>query len=150
MRVVYRLLTVSAYINILFMPYKILIADDDLEDLELMEDAILRTAEWVELHKFTNGLTAIEFLNSRTDKEVPDLIILDYNMPELNGGQLLLSLQASDRYNTVPKVILSTSNAPLHKRECMNNGATDYIVKPDNMKDLYMIAEKLLGLCRTH
>jgi CheY-like chemotaxis protein len=129
------------------MPYRILIADDDLEDLELMEDAILNAAQEVELHKFTNALTAMEFLNSRADNEVPNLIILDYNMPELNGGQLLLSLRASDRYNTVPKVILSTSNAPLHKRECMNNGATEYIVKPDNMKDLYIIAEKLLRLC---
>lgn len=126
------------------MTHKILIADDDLEDLELIEDAILTAEPAVELHKFTNGLTAIEYLNSRLDKELPGLIILDYNMPELNGAQLLLSLKAQERYKSIPKVVLSTSNAPLHIHECLSNGASEYIVKPDTMKELYTLVKRLL------
>lgn len=132
------------------MLYKILIADDDLEDLELIEDAILDAEPQVELHKFTNGLTVIEYLNSRLDEELPCLIILDYNMPELNGAQLLLSLKAQERYRSIPKVVLSTSNAPPHIHECLSNGATEYLVKPDSMKTLTSLVERLLTFCRNN
>ena len=129
------------------MQVKILIADDDPEDLELIEEAILSTKQAVEFHKFTNGLTAIEYLNTSGDKDLPHLIILDYNMPELNGAQLLSSINSAPRYRAIPKVIVSTSNAPLHIQECMRNGAADYIVKPDNMRELYNMGEKLLAFC---
>lgn len=129
------------------MQVKILIADDDPEDLELIEEAILSTKQAVEFHKFTNGLTAIEYLNTSDDKDLPHLIILDYNMPELNGAQLLSSINSAPRYRAIPKVIVSTSNAPLHIQECMRNGAADYIVKPDNMRELYNMGEKLLAFC---
>ena len=135
------------------MPYnnntlRILIVDDDLEDLELIEDAILTVEPTVELHKFTKGISAIEYLRSRPDNKLPGLIILDYNMPELNGSQLLSSLKDQVRYSSIPKIVLSTSNAPLHIHECMNNGATEYIVKPNNMKELHHLAVKLLALSR--
>ena len=129
------------------MKVNILIADDDPEDLELIEEAILSTKQAVELNKFTNGLTAIEYLNTRNDNDLPHLIILDYNMPELNGAQLLSSINSQPRYRTIPKVIVSTSNAPLHIQECMRNGAAGYIVKPDNMQELYNMGEKLLAFC---
>lgn len=129
------------------MTVKILIADDDPEDLELIEEAILITKQEVELHKFTNGLTAIEYLNTMNDNELPHLIILDYNMPELNGAQLLSSMNSRPRYKTIPKVIVSTSNAPLHIQECMRNGAAGYIVKPDSMQELYNLGKKLLTFC---
>jgi CheY-like chemotaxis protein len=129
------------------MRVKILIADDDLEDLELIEDAILNAEPAAELHKFTNGLTAIDYLNTSNDNELPQLIVLDYNMPELNGAQLLASMNTQERYRDIAKVVVSTSNAPLHIQECMRNGAADYIVKPDNMQELYDLGEKLLTLC---
>lgn len=130
------------------MPCNILIADDDPEDLELIEEAILNVDPEAELHKFSNGLTAMEYLNRIPDASLPQLIVLDYNMPEQNGAWLLSSMQIKDRYNLIPKIVLSTSNAPLHINECMNNGATEYIVKPDNMRELQALGKRLLGLCR--
>lgn len=130
------------------MACNILIADDDPEDLELIEEAILNVDPETELHKFSNGLTAMEYLNGIPDASLPQLIVLDYNMPEQNGAWLLSSMQIKDRYNLIPKIVLSTSNAPLHINECMNNGATEYIVKPDNMRELQALGKKLLGLCR--
>lgn len=129
------------------MPYNILIADDDPEDLELIEEAILNVAPETELHKFTSGLTAMEYLNGIPDASLPQLIVLDYNMPEQNGAWLLSSMKIKDRYNLIPKIVLSTSNAPLHINECMNNGATEYIVKPDNMQELQELGKRLLGFC---
>jgi CheY-like chemotaxis protein len=130
-------------------PLKILIADDDVEDIELIEDAILDVEPAVELHKFTNGRTAIEYLNSWDDQELPCLIILDYSMPEINGSQVLSRIKDQRRFHTIPKIVLSTSNAPLHMHECLANGATEYIVKPDNMKALMELAHKLLAMCKS-
>lgn len=126
----------------------ILAADDDIEDLELIEDAIRNAEPAARLDKVTNGTEVINYLHSRPDHELPCLIILDYNMPELNGSQLLSLIRKHPRYHGIPKVILSTSNAPFHVNECMSNGATEYFVKPDNMRDLYMIARRMLGFCK--
>lgn len=95
---------------------KILIADDDQEDLELIEEAFLKIEPAIQLQKFTNGKTAIEFLNSRSDLELPCLIILDYSMPELNGSQVLHFIKENLRYHNIPKIILSTSNATSYAR----------------------------------
>jgi CheY-like chemotaxis protein len=129
------------------MRYNILIADDDPEDLELIEEAILDAEPKAELHKFTNSLSAIEYLNGVPDADLPELIILDYNMPEMNGAGFLHTIKMKDRYGLIPKVILSTSDAPLHIKECMRNGATEYIIKPDNMQDLRNLGRRLLNFC---
>lgn len=129
------------------MQVRILIADDDPEDLELIEEAILSTEQTAELHKFTNGLAALEYLNTRHDNDLPHLIILDYNMPQLNGAQFLSTMNSQPRYSSIPKVVVSTSNAPLHIQECMRNGAADYIEKPDTMQGIYNMGKKLLTFC---
>jgi len=125
----------------------ILMADDDIEDLELIEEAILNIEPEAILHKFFNGHSAIEFLHSAPDDALPCLIILDYNMPELKGSEVLSYMLSKKRYATIPKIVLSTSNAYMHKHECINNGASEYIVKPDNMKELHGLAQKLLNYC---
>lgn len=125
----------------------ILAADDDLEDLELIEDAIQHSEPRAKLHKVTTGNEVIKYLEGRSDHELPCLIILDYNMPELNGSQLLAIISKQERYNNIPKVVLSTSSAPFHVAECMQNGATEYFVKPDNMKELYAVVRKMLDFC---
>jgi CheY-like chemotaxis protein len=126
---------------------KILIADDDPEDMELIEDAILLAEPTAELHKFTNGLSAYEYLRTRSDDELPCLIILDYNMPQLTGAEVLSSLSKQPRYRPIPKIVLSTSNSTLHKKECMNSGATEYFTKPSSMKDLNNLAKKMVTFC---
>lgn len=126
----------------------ILMADDDVEDIELMEEAILNIEPDATLHKFLNGQSAIEYLLATPDDALPCLIVLDYNMPEIKGSELLSIMKSGKRYDTIPKIVLSTSNAYLHQDECINNGAAEYIVKPDNMKELNSLARKLLTYCK--
>jgi CheY-like chemotaxis protein len=126
----------------------ILMADDDVEDIELIEEAILNIDPEATLHKFFNGHSAIEYLLSAPDEALPCLIILDYNMPELKGSEVLSFMKSKKRYDTIPKVVLSTSNAYMHQHECMKNGASEYIVKPDNMNELHGLAKKLLTYCQ--
>jgi CheY-like chemotaxis protein len=127
----------------------ILLADDDEEDLELIEDAILGIEPGAELQKHTNGKAVIDFLQRQPDHKLPCLIILDYNMPELNGSQILMHMSGEERYEGIPKVVLSTSNAALHIHECITNGAAEYFVKPTNMTELRTLAAKMLSYCKT-
>lgn len=128
----------------------ILIADDDLEDLELVEDAIIKQEPSVKIHKLTNGQAVIDYLAKRVSADLPCLIVLDYNMRELNGSQVLAQISREERYNGIPKIIWSTSNTPAYIRECIKNGAAEYLVKPNNMKDLEVLASKMLRWCNTN
>ena len=125
----------------------ILMADDDYEDLEMIEEAITSIKPDASLHKVVNGKAAIEFLSSQPDNKLPCLIVLDYNMPELTGLEVLSVIRKNKRYEKIPKVILSTSNTPAAIRECLNKGATEYLVKPSNMTALLNVAEKMLKYC---
>ncbi len=128
----------------------IFIVDDDLEDLELVEDAIISQEPSVTIHKFTNGQDVIDYLAQSDSDGLPCLIVLDYNMRELNGSQVLARISRDERYNDIPKIIWSTSNTFAHIRECMENGAAEYLIKPNNMKDLDVLASKMLRWCHTN
>jgi CheY-like chemotaxis protein len=131
------------------MPLTILIADDDKEDLELIEDAFLNNRfNDLRLHKLTDGNKVLDYLDTLKDEELPCLIILDYNMPEMKGSEVISQLSNQPRYKTIPKVILSTSNAPGHIHECKSKGAADYFVKPTTMNELNMVAKKMLSYCK--
>ncbi|SHF19947.1 response regulator [Flavisolibacter ginsengisoli] len=130
------------------MPDKrtILLADDDIEDVELLQEVILSKEPEVNVHSVSNGKQVMEYLASCTDESLPGLIILDYNMPELTGSEVLSQMSEQPRYKFIPKLILSTSNAYIHMQECIKNGATEYFVKPNSMRELEELTDKMLGL----
>ncbi|QEC52917.1 response regulator receiver domain-containing protein [Anseongella ginsenosidimutans] len=124
----------------------ILIADDDEEDLELIEEAILNFEPNAVLHKVNDGKAVLEYLDELQDDKLPALIILDYNMPQMKGSEVLMLLGGKPRYQDVPKIILSTSGTPLYVHECKSKGALEYFVKPNTQRELDMLAEKMLAL----
>jgi CheY-like chemotaxis protein len=126
---------------------KILLADDDDEDLELIEESILHAMPGTQFLKAKDGKDALVLLSGLQDHELPNIMVMDFNMPELNGLQLLTQLRDYPRFSTIPKVILSTSGAPLHIHECKLMGASEYFVKPNTKKDLDLLAEKILKFC---
>ena len=128
-------------------PHTILMADDDPEDLDLIEFAITQIEPDADLHKVNNGKAVIEYLAKQPDNNLPCLIVLDYNMPELTGSQVLTKICEAKRYDHIPKIILSTSNAAAHIHECINNGATEYFVKPSTMAAFTDLAKKMLNYC---
>ena|SRR5690348_16116988 len=130
-----------------YNPLTILMADDDFEDMELMEDAIAKVEPKAVLHKVSSGMAAINYLRSQPESELPCLIILDYNMPGLKGSEVLALICKDHRYKNIPKVILSTSDTKAFIEECIHNGATEYFVKPGNLDDLLGIAKRMLEYC---
>ncbi|WP_207496070.1 response regulator [Aridibaculum aurantiacum] len=125
----------------------ILIAEDDLDDQELIAFAFSKADPTLELRMVRDGMEAVEYLENSNEQNLPCLILLDYNMPELNGAQVIQRLMPNERYSSIPKVILSTSNNPLFVNECLQKGALDYKVKPTNFAELVHIAKEMASLC---
>lgn len=79
-----------------------------------------------ELHVFNGGKRALQFLKNRT----PDLIILDIDMPEINGYEMLKMIKEKDHLQDVPVIFLTSNNDKNHVIKAVAGGAKDYVVKP--------------------
>jgi CheY-like chemotaxis protein len=113
------------------MSCKILIGEDDFEDQFILLEYFQEngTNDVVAFEK--NGRKIIEYLEQLNGSEdLPSLIVLDLNMPILNGTQTLFELKQHSRFNEIPVIIYSTSDNDHEKRKCLNFGAVDYLVKP--------------------
>lgn len=125
----------------------ILLADDDVEDLELLEEAIVKLAPEARVHAVTNGRMVINFLENKVNGDLPSLIVLDYNMPDMNGAEILEHISEEPQLKSIPKVIWSTSNAVEYINECLNKGASSYFVKPSTNQQLLAQAKEMLDMC---
>ena len=127
---------------------KILLVDDDPEDRSIIIDALIDLDASDSISCAENGEAALIRLNEYAElNSFPCLIILDLNMPKLNGIQTLQRLKADPRYNEIPVVIYSTSINPMEKEACMNLGAQLYVTKPTSYRESLDIARMFLGLC---
>jgi CheY-like chemotaxis protein len=125
----------------------ILIADDDHEDQEMLEEAIADLDVNVRTAKVFNGRETITYLEQCSTELLPHAIILDYSMPVLNGYEVLIAIAGDQRFESIPKFIWSTSNSELHISECLKVGAIKYFVKPDHPNALKLIAREILAAC---
>ena len=127
--------------------YTILLADDDPDDQELIVHAFTEASPSFSLHIVNDGKEVIDFLSTTSDNNLPCLIVLDYNMPEFNGAEVLQKLIDNKRYENIPKIILSTSSNPRYIQDCLHKGANAYRVKPDTFSQLVNLAQEMMDLC---
>lgn len=129
--------------------WNILLADDDPEDRAILEDALESVGASAVLKYAQNGEEALAILErDYTDDQHPCLIVLDLNMPRLNGTQTLSRLKSDQRFKNIPVVIYSTSINPLEKEQCMTLGAHSYITKPVSFMESMETAKVFLRLCQ--
>jgi len=126
----------------------ILLVDDDPEDRDILLDA-LDTLNAKDIISFAeNGEEALALLDRYA--QIPNVIILDLNMPRMGGTQTLRQLKKDSRYKHIPVVIYSTSINPLEKEECMQIGAYSYITKPVSFKESLDVAQYLISLSNSN
>lgn len=123
----------------------ILLADDNPDDQSFIRDAFAYVNANVILDIVDNGYDVLQHLKTTPDKELPSLIVLDYNMPKMNGAEVLQELLKESRYNHIPKIMLSTSFYQLHVDNCIKIGADGYLIKPDNLFSWKKIALNMLS-----
>ena len=124
----------------------ILLADDDEDDQELIRDAIIAEAPGTDIALVGNGEQALSYLEAH--ELLPDLIVLDYKMPLLNGVETLERLGGDIRYSSIPVVVWSTSNRQEYIDICLEKGAAQFFTKPNDPQELRRMITSLLSLAR--
>jgi DNA-binding response OmpR family regulator len=125
----------------------ILLGEDDIDDEELLKEVFLKIDSSFSLEFVNNGRDVITRLRELERYGMPCLIVLDYNMPTLNGAEILQELSQLKRFDAVPKIIWSTSDSATYKSVCLQLGACDYVIKPSNMQGLTEVARYMLSFC---
>ena len=126
----------------------ILCVDDDLDDLHLLQKAIHTTGPGFDIIEAYNGVEAIEHLERmKQEGNLPALIVLDINMPKMDGRETLLSIKNDNQLAEIPVVILSTSSSILD-RIFFHKKNIEYITKPIHFDTLLAIAGKLLSFVK--
>jgi CheY-like chemotaxis protein len=114
--------------------------DDDDEDIQLIKEAFADLTD----HKLVTFYNSSElFLFLKTAKHFPSLIILDINMPGLNGHETLRLLKEHARYSAIPVVLFSTGRE-LKDLQFAERYKTDIILKPFNPKELNKSVQKIM------
>ena len=124
------------------MAIQVLLIEDSPGDVRLTQEAFRDANRSIQLHVAADGLEAMAFLRREgihRDSPRPDLILLDLNLPLMDGREVLAQIKADDLLKTIPTVILTTSTADADILRSYQLQANCYLSKPvrlDEFEDL--------------
>ena len=130
---------------------EILFVEDSLDDATLTIRALTKSGFTNKLHHVLDGAEALDFMYckgkyvTRKKEDLPRLILLDLKMPKVSGIQVLEKLKSDSELNSIPIVMLTSSNEGPDIEKCYALGANSYIVKPVD-SDNFFKAIKEIGL----
>ncbi|MFV5686501.1 response regulator [Flavobacterium sp. GB2R13] len=124
----------------IFQKKKIVLIEDDLA----LGNSILELLRWsdFDVNWFEDGLKALVYLN----KNIPDIIISDLKMPNMNGEELFLKIRKNSKFNTIPFIIITANMDDDVKFRQLENGVNDFIMKPFKVKELVYKIKNLIDL----
>lgn len=120
-----------------FEPIDILLVEDNPGDVRLTQEAFKEGQLQNKLHVAMDGEAAMSFLRHEgefKDSPRPDLVLLDLNLPKMNGREVLAAIKADPDLKRIPVVVLTTSNDEQDILESYKHFASSYIVKPVSME----------------
>lgn len=125
----------------------VLYAEDDSDDLQLVKEAFFQHTKNVEIISVSDGVQALSWLQKLNENHpAPCLIILDINMPRMDGKEALEAIRSMDRFKDIPAVLFTTSSQPIDKAFAKKYNA-GFITKPINYKQMDMIAKQFIDHC---
>ena len=126
----------------------ILYVDDDSDDREFLSDAFKEVNQGIKLVMAEHGLKALDYLYALKEgnAELPSLIILDINMPYLNGMETFDKLKTDVSLQHIPVVIFTSSLHPKDKL-LFNNLGVEFINKPNSIAEMRRIANQMILEC---
>ncbi len=123
---------------------KILLVEDDPGDVELTQQALSESQLALDLRVVSNGEDALAFLRQEgeySSAPPPDLMILDLNLPGLDGQEVLAEIRSDEHLKLIPVVIFSTSSAPEDINNSYKLGANCYLQKPSDLEEVPVIVQ---------
>jgi len=124
----------------------ILIAEDDPDDQLILQDAFEESCSHCQLKFVGDGVELLDYLTvaaQQTDTGLPNLLLLDLNMPLKDGRQALGEIRANPALASLPVVIMTTSKSDDDRLDCLASGANDYLVKPSSYGALLNTVQSL-------
>ncbi len=129
-------------------PFDILLLEDEPADANLVRAALREGKVYCHLHHVMDGVEGLDFLRregeNHRDAPRPDLILLDLNMPRMNGREFLSAVKADAMLQSIPVVVLTTSDVERDVIIAYKLGAAGYITKPVDMEQ-FVDAVRQLG-----
>lgn len=119
-------------------PFHVLLVEDELADAELFTELLLEVSPDVEVHHVSHGQEALEFLmlqKAYAQAPLPDLIVLDLDMPVMDGHTFLKHAKSQPRSRSIPVLILSTSDHSRDVARAYHEHASSYVVKPGSFEE---------------
>ena len=124
----------------------ILYVDDDEEDREFLSMAVSNANPQVQLMTAENGLQALNYLQTARNTQLPCLIVLDLNMPFLDGRETCQRIKSDNLLQNIPMLIFSSSEKPDDKAN-FNQMGIEYLTKPSYIEQLNSIAKYMVSIC---
>ncbi len=126
------------------MPNKVLIVDDEPFNLDLLEQEL--TDQGYAIERANDGEEALK----KVESFLPDVILLDYMMPKMNGIEVVRRLKQDERYKAIPVILLTAKASQEDKVKGLDAGAEDYVVKPFDSIELLARVRSMTRLKQMH
>jgi len=129
-------------------PVNIIMIEDDEGHARLIERNIRRAGISNTIHHFTDGTSALDFIFNGSDGPVlngPAMVLLDLNLPDMSGTDILARIKSVDKLRRTPVIVLTTTDDKVEIQRCYDLGCNVYITKPVNY-EAFADAIRQLGL----
>ena len=129
------------------IPADILLVEDDVDDIELTKQALLKAKVLNPIVVVHDGVNALKYLRQEAPYEgvaEPDLVLLDLRMPRKNGFEVLAELDTDDNLKHIPVIVLTTSGSDEDRLEAYRQGARAYVQKPVRAAEFRKAVESLV------
>ena len=131
---------------------RILLVEDSLADVELTLEALAGGKVANEVTVVRDGASAVEHLRTVGAKDLPDLVILDLNLPRMTGHEVLATMKGDDALRRIPVAVLTTSAAEADVARTYDLGANCFLTKPVDAMQFVHVVQSIddfwLGLVR--
>ena len=128
------------------MPVEILLVEDSPGDVRLTQEAFRLANKAIQLHVAADGVEAMAFLRRdgvHADAPRPDLILLDLNLPKMDGREVLACIKEDEDLKTIPTIILTTSAAEVDVLKSYQLQANCYLNKPVQLDDFETVVKTI-------
>jgi CheY-like chemotaxis protein len=126
---------------------RILVAEDNPADVYLLREALSQHPAQVELVVVVDGEEALDYIDKRgrfSDAPKPDLFVLDLNLPKSDGNDVLRRIREKPELNSIPVVVLTSSDSPRDRNVAASLGAASFLTKPSDLDQFLALGGKLL------
>lgn len=120
----------------------VLLVEDNPADRDLIQETLEERARGLAIVAVGDGVEAMDYLAGSSGPR-PDLMILDLNLPRLDGWGVLRAVKSDPALRALPIVVLSSSNAQADVQQCYDLGANSYLSKPMGLSEFRTIVQKM-------